>query len=68
MVSRKTDSSAEKSEELADDNGDHVVKDKAAISSPVSHLWASEDGVTPLLRPEDAVSTGVFYLCHWFNP
>lgn len=57
VVSRKTDSSAEKSEELADDNGDHVVKDKAAISSPVSHLWASDDGVTPLLRPEDAVST-----------
>lgn len=30
---------------------------KSVVSSPVSHLWTSEDGITPLVRPEDATST-----------
>ena len=40
-------------------SGDCVSSKKPVISSPVSHLWNSEDGVTPLVRPEDATSTGI---------
>lgn len=42
------------------DDGDGSVK--PVISSPVSHLWTSEDGVTPLIRPEEATSTGVLHV------
>ena len=36
------------------DNGN-----KPAVSSPVAHLWTSEDGCRPLVRPEEATSTGM---------
>lgn len=39
-----------------------VSSNKPVISSPVSHLWNNEDGVTPLVRPEDAKSTGIYVL------
>ena len=32
---------------------------KPAVSSPVAHLWTSEDGCRPLVRPEEATSTGM---------
>jgi len=35
------------------DNNDNISN----ISSPVAHLWTSEDGCRPLVRPEDATST-----------
>lgn len=34
-----------------------VEDNKPVITSPVSHLWKSEDGITPIVRPEDAAST-----------
>lgn len=52
-------SDAENSDDKACD--DEEV-DKPVISTPVSHLWTSKDGVTPLVRPEEATSTGV--LCN----
>ena len=51
--------SVETSSEASSD--DCVSSNKVVISSPVSHLWNSEDGVTPLVRPEDATSTGIMY-------
>ena len=48
-----------KEESVVNSNGDNDIEDKPVTSSPVSHLWNSEDGVTPLVRPEDAVSTGL---------
>ena len=48
-----------KEESVENSNGDISIGDKPVKSSPVSHLWNSEDGVTPLVRPEDAVSTGL---------
>ena len=60
-------------------NDDCVSNDdedkKPVITSPVSHLWKSEDGITPIVRPEDATSTGIhkpplplcmgFFIFHW---
>lgn len=59
QLSRKTVTFTEKSKEesVENSNGDISIGDKPVKSSPVSHLWNSEDGVTPLVRPEDAVST-----------
>ena len=48
-----------KEESIVNSNGDNGIEDKPVTSSPVSHLWNSEDGITPLVRPEDAVSTGL---------
>ena len=51
-------------------SGDCVGSNKPVISSPVSHLWNSEDGVTPLVRPEDAKSTGIYVVVQiypWFK-
>ena len=61
QLSRKTVTFTEKSKEESaeNSNGDISIGDKPVKSSPVSHLWNSEDGVTPLVRPEDAVSTGL---------
>ena len=61
QLSRKTVTFTEKSKEESVENssGDNGIRDKPVTSSPVSHLWNSEDGVTPLVRPEDAVSTGL---------
>lgn len=61
QLSRKTVTFTEKSKEESVENssGDNGIRDKPVTSSPVSHLWSSEDGVTPLVRPEDAVSTGL---------
>lgn len=36
------------------DNDDKIPN----ISSPVAHLWTSKDDCRPLVRPEDATSTG----------
>ncbi|XP_078346897.1 uncharacterized protein LOC144632172 [Oculina patagonica] len=44
----------------ADDDGivsDADDADQPMTSSPVAHLWTSEDGCRPLVRPEDATST-----------
>ena len=38
-----------------DDDGDDVLK-----CSPVSHLWKDGNDCTPLVRPRDAKSTGMF--------
>lgn len=35
----------------------HGKGSKPLASSPVTHLWTSEDGCRPLVRPEDATST-----------
>ena len=61
QLSRKTVTCTEKSKEesVVNSNGDNGIEDKPVTSSPVSHLWNSEDGVTPLVRPEDAMSTGL---------
>lgn len=40
------------------DNDDNIPN----ISSPVAHLWMSNDGCRPLVRPEDATSTGILFL------
>jgi len=53
-------SNAENNDDKACDDEEVV---KPVISTPVSHLWTSEDGVTPLVRPEEATSTGV--LCNY---
>ena len=45
---------------VCDDGDDGSVK--PVISSPVSHLWTSKDGITPLVRPEEATSTGVLHV------
>lgn len=37
------------------DNDDNIPN----ISSPVAHLWISKDDCRPLVRPEDATSTGM---------
>ena len=49
--------SVETSSEASSD--DCVGSNKPVISSPVSHLWNSKDGVTPLVRREEATSTGI---------
>lgn len=54
-VQEEMGQSVETSSEASSD--DCVSSNKPVISSPVSHLWNSEDGVTPLVRPEDATST-----------
>ena len=56
-VQEEMGQSVETSSEASSD--DCVSSNKPVISSPVSHLWNSEDGVTPLVRPEDATSTGI---------
>ena len=35
---------------------------KPLVMSPVTHLWTSEDDCRPLLRPEDATSTGMSHV------
>ena len=37
------------------DNDDNIPN----ISSPVAHLWTSKDDCRPLVKPEDATSTGM---------
>ena len=44
-----------------DDFSDDEKDDQSMISSPVAHLWTSKDSCQPLVRPEDATSTG---MCH----
>ena len=39
------------------DNGDNIPN----MSSPVAHLWTSNDDCRPLVRPEDATSTGMLH-------
>ena len=39
------------------DNDDNIPN----ISSPVGHLWMSKDDCRPLVRPEDATSTGMLH-------
>ena len=56
-VQEEIGQSVETSSEVS--SGDCVSSNKPVIPSPVSHLWNSEDGVTPLVRPEDATSTGI---------
>jgi len=45
------------------DNDDNIPN----ISSPAAHLWTSKDGCRPLVRPEDATSTGMLqiYMHSW---
>ena len=49
-----------------DDNDNNVSEDdedeKPIISSPVAHLWTGKDGCRPLVRPEDATSTGMLHV------
>ena len=40
----------------------HGKGSKPLASSPVTHLWTSEDGCRPLVRPEDATSTGMSHV------
>lgn len=40
----------------------HGKGSKPPASSPVTHLWTSEDGCRPLVRPEDATSTGMSHV------
>ena len=54
----KTSSVTSDDDRACDDEGNV----KPVISSPVSHLWTSKDGVTPLVRPEEATSTGVLHV------
>ena len=46
-----------------DDNDDDMnASDDEKITnrlSPVAHLWTSKDDCRPLVRPEDAISTGM---------
>ena len=44
-----------------DDFSDDEKGDQSMISSPVAHMWTSKDGCRPLVRPDDATSTG---MCH----
>lgn len=39
------------------DNDDNIPN----TSSPVAHLWTSKDDCRPLVRPEDATSTGMLH-------
>ena len=39
------------------DNDDNIPN----ISSPVAHLWTSKDDCRPLVKPEDATSTGMLH-------
>ena len=41
---------------------DNDNSNKPAVSSPVAHLWTSEDGCRPLVRPEEATSTGMLHV------